>query len=105
MFGQINSMRKTAWGQISEENFIKYDLPMYVFVNKLNLRDHLQGYLRGLPHRKKWWRGSHDRDRLEYLAKMVMIDPPNIWFVYNGEVKERYIQYLGEKSPKKYYFR
>ena len=105
MFGQINSMSKTAWGQISEENFIKYDLPMYVHVNKLSFRQHLEGYLQGLPLRKKWWRGSHDAERLAYLARMVLIDPPVIWHESNGEGKEWFIQYEGEPKPKKYYFR
>ena len=105
MFGQINSMRKTAWGQISEENFIRYDLPMYVHVNRLNLKRHLLGYIEGLPHRKRWWRGSHNKDRLEYLAYEVLKEPPKIWFELRRGTKEWFIQYEGEPSPKKYYFR
>lgn len=105
MFGQIASQRKTAWGQISEENFIKYDLPMFVYVNKFSLEHYMTGYLRGLPLRRKWWRGSHNRERLDSLARMVLREPPRIWYSVEEGTKQWYIQYEGDSSPKKYYFR
>lgn len=66
-----------SWGQVNEEDFLKFYMPIQAHVRKWNLEKMLRNYAKSTHYRVNWYKDA-DPEKLRAIAYELMMNKPKV---------------------------